>query len=410
MEWIKFEGFKNTSGKLLLSTSLFFFPKYSKIFNNKFVDESNNRQHSFMNVIAYYEKIFKDHKWFRDNVILRIYYDNSLLMWNDGEWNNIISKASKNIEWVKFQCMDSKFHEWFPETTTSKAFMGHRGLIGTLIRYHALYDFPENKNFNSICLIDVDTVYTFDWWKLQTKLAISGKQCMAAIAGLFETPIFGTILTEDSNMQKRMAHAGLFSLIGTRFDADDWLNYPRMFKDTHLYAQALDYMRCALFPDTCRQERLYIDFAYGYDELLLNYMIIPKYAGKVEYNVVDTARDPRRTMKFFISRFLMYLKWNGSRSVVLTQLGGLMKTDVVEFVEKLSQTQYDTWSDVYTKVIMPFKPHIEKLRQLEIDHRLVHIFESIDADYNPLPSNLYITDVADVDVAKMHLISGGCIV
>jgi hypothetical protein len=415
-EWCSLDFHARTGGdegarprRILLSSSLFYFPQYTKRFaGNHVVDQSRRRQETFLEVIAYYERVFHDHAWFRDNVTLRLYYDDSLMMYNAAKhghparkpWPDVIRRhradPRSNFQWVRFECGDERFREAFAASPTNQhAFRGHRGLLGSIMRFHALYDVPENEGFETVCLIDMDAVYTFDWWVEHVKFTAAAKESSApkvmAIVGMFEIPLFGYIESPHENPahDHALLHAGITSISNARLPREEWRTMPARIDRLRPYCRYLDSLRCMLYDDESgKAERLYDDFAYGFDEALLNRVVFAPHIVALKLKEVSVVRDVQKTMRFFTTKLLSFLAWNGARSVSMRRLAaasgyGGDDAGVVELlahVTSLAAGTFVTWDAFIDGVIKPLAPHLPILRELQIDHRVLRVFDDLLAD------------------------------
>ncbi len=89
------------------------------------------------------------------NYYLRIYYDNSVLDYHTQNkkkntykiWQPLFDNLRKNpkVQMVRYEMQQFKLDK-----------IHHKGLIGTIIRLHPLFDTEENKNIKNIMVFDID--------------------------------------------------------------------------------------------------------------------------------------------------------------------------------------------------------------------------------------------------------------
>jgi hypothetical protein len=363
---------------------------------NNVRDETHAKQLAFYRVVQYYDALFKKSKWHAENVTLRIYIDDSLYEYEPNnkqqpKWRDVIEqyRTHPNFDWVRFECPDPRFRE-----ADGKH---HRGLLGTLIRAHAMYDFEENKDYACVCCIDIDSVYTKKWWDAHIEFEKDAKgkgkgkgkaqaKKVMAVVGDFEMPMYCHLDNPPSNYVPVM-HSGLTSIAYARLPAKGWLEMPRLIEESRSTMRYLDALRYILYGDeSARTQRFHEDFAYGFDETLLNLAILPpdtvRELGGLREIHVD--RNMTKQQRFFKDKLIAFLKWNGARSVPMQELSQRMtqSPDVESFIERLRrfyEINDATWEAFEARVIAPLRKHRDVLGQLQIDQRLLHLVDTFSA-------------------------------
>jgi hypothetical protein len=402
LTWPRSKGTLRAAPLVLLATSLFYFPNYTKTYTgNRVVDETHTKQGAFLAALRHYADLFDGVAWMRSNVRLRVYHDDSLLAYRDAAgravWAEELAAGGRlgghpSFEWVRFRFARPHFREHLGPVLGD----GHRGLLGTITRFHALHDFEQNRGAGCVCLIDADGLYTRRWWDAHLAFLERARGKVMAVVGPFETPLYGHLVDAPAPGEYRpMLHAGMLTLAGDALlPSAQWRDLSRAI-DTpaeRAYLALLDAMRCSLYgSEQVANDRLFSDFAYGFDEALLNRIVLPPAAlarlGLVEIN---TLRGVAPAARFFADKLMRFLRWNGERSVALRQLACAMRLSDAPTIEGArlllercaaaldgaAMLRLRDWGEFERRVLAPLRPHLALLEQLQLDHRLLQVFHT----------------------------------
>ena len=379
--------------RFMLSTSMFFFPGYSKVYKDFGVkDETDKKQLLFMNVIHDYVKKFDRDQWYKDNVLVRIYLDGSLEAYEspDGTrpWTSVLADISnhENFQLVSYACADPSFREsahTLERVGKSKAALSwHRGLLGTMMRFHAAFDFPENRIAKCVCLVDIDSVYTDKWWKLQEDFLTDQTARIMALTGPMEIGLHGYVftdslaLTESENIPL-FCKGGLTS-VRSLLDPVAWNEFPERWRTMRRDLRSIDMLRF-IFEEP--PVRLMEDFAYGFDERVLNEIFLK---GR-EIKRIGTFRV--NAAANFASMLLRTFKWNG-KSVAMRELAvasGFEDIDaMIAFVESFvpvaapgadRRPPSPSMDELESVILSRFRPHVKIMFELQIDRRMLHAIQ-----------------------------------
>jgi hypothetical protein len=210
-----------------------------------------------------------------------------------------------------------------------------------------------------------------------------------AVVGDFEMPMYCHLDGKGRGKVPYVPvmHGGLTSIAHARLPAEGWLEMPRLIEAATPTFRYLDTLRYVLFGDEpARTQRLHEDFAYGFDEALLNLAILPPevVAGMGGLRELHVDRNMAKQQRFFKDKLLAYLRWNGARSVAMQELAVRVTgdPDVDAFVERLRRfyaVEDPTWEAFESRVLAQLRKHLDVIRRLQIDQRLVHLVETFAA-------------------------------
>ena len=370
---------KQKQYKMLLSTSLFYFPNYTKAYRREGIkDETHSKQQSFLQVLRYYWSLF-ELDWFRRNVLLRIYYDESLLLYEtvngSKPWYDLLRSLSDhdNFQLVRFKCKDPHFREQHGGHDL------HRGLLGTFIRFHAIFDFEVNRIAKCVCLIDMDSLYTKAWWTQHIEFLSNTREHILSFTGPFEMNIHGYLPPESTYVQPFMK--ACFTSFKLLLPQKRWIEFPEFWRRFLPTIRFLDAYRYLQYKEKSSQERLFQDFGYGFDEAVLNAMLYDR-SEVMGIQTVTLHRTNGMQISTFIIKLLLGFEWNGQRSVTMQclsrDMGFESVAQLIAYVEG-AQSRMKTM-DHLEKFIKSFRPHLPIMASLQIDARILHLIKTFSND------------------------------
>ena len=369
----------------LLSTSLFYFPKYTRAYRARGVfDETHEKQSSFVDALRYYAALFEI-PWFKRHVLLRVYYDDSLLLYTaqDGTppWPGILAALGKNdsFQLVGFRCADPRFRETVSLSGSGSEVEVHRGLLGTLMRFHAAFDFPENRIADTVCLIDVDSLYTPAWWREHMDFLRAGDaKKILAFTGPFEVGLHGYLPPESAYIQPFVK--GGFTSFKQLLPAAEWTDFPNLWEGARPALRYLDALRTVEFGEKgSAGERLYEDFGYGVDEAVLNALLLDK-SRAMGLREVTLCRPASQAIPNFMAKLAAAFRWNGARSVPFRQLCAAMgDVDPDKLVAAVTGARINGFADLETSVVSQLRPHAALMERMQMDARLIHVIRTFSA-------------------------------
>lgn len=395
----------------LLSSSLFYMPNYVKTYARLGAkDETHQKQGAFMEAIRYYERLFSENQWFQGNVLLRLYFDSSLLLYRapDGSrpWRGVLARLRSNphVQLVRFSC---RLPELCREPTDAPGGEGgrlHRGLFGALVRMHAATDFPEGTK--CVCLIDMDSLYTKRWWQRNAEFMAAPDQQVLGFTGIFEMNLHGYLPAETRDVPPFLK-CGLTSF-KKPLDADSWRMFPALFEALLPSLRYKDAVRQQLFGDKSMDERFFEDFGYGADEAVLNAVVVHQFRLS-QVRVVPLTRGATAVGTFF-EKLAAFMRWNNERSAAMRGLARALglggARDVIKMVET-EGARCKSFADLgrFVQRMRPFLPH---MLRMQIDARVLNVIRSFDAKLyaGAEASNNYIVPAAAAGRNRQLLPSG----
>lgn len=371
----------------LLSTSLFFMPKYVRTHVQRGShDETHQKQALFMTCLRFYENLFETNKWFQRNVALRLYFDSSLFMYKakNGQypWRDVISRLRSNphFQLVRFSCQMPEFCRE-PLKNPDIGSHLHKGLFGTLVRIHAATDFSTGTE--CVCLIDIDNLYTSKWWSKHVEFVSHPNQKVAVLGftGLFELVLHGYLPPQESHVPSFLK-CGLTSF-RRPLDKRVWTELPKLFASMLPTLRLKDAVRNQLFGQGSMGERFYEDMGYGIDEAFLNAVVQHQFSPE-QVHIIEMTRSTTAVDNFF-ERLLLFLKWNGERSSAMQALALAMHLEGPRDVIKAIETQRGRAKSLrdLDKFVKRMRPLLPILQRLQIDSRVLQVIRLYDIDKYP---------------------------
>ena len=370
---------KHKRYKMLLSTSLFYFPKYTKAYRVGGVkDETHAKQRSFLQAVQFYLSLF-DLDWFRRNVMLRIYYDSSLFIYETENgtkpWLEVLQMLNEHgsFQLVRFECTDRRFREQTGEHDL------HRGLFGAFVRFHAMFDFESNRIAKCICLVDIDSLYTKAWWEQHIEFLADARHNILSFTGPFEMNIHGYLPPESTYVQPFMK--GGFTSFKKLLPSNLWTEFPKYWTSFHSTLRYLDAYRYLQYKENASQERLFQDFGYGFDEAVLNDMLLD-HSSYMGLKVVTLHRTNGTQISTFVVKLTQSFEWNGQRSVAMQQLcremGFKSVGQLLAYVSSM-QTRLKSMEHLES-FIKSLRPYVATMSELQIDARIIHLIRTFTND------------------------------
>jgi len=382
---------------LLLCTSLFYMPGYTKVSLKDGVRDLTHERHAaFARVLEAYERAFTTVAWMRARVALRIYHDDSLDAYvaPDGKapYPAILRRLAKcpSIQLVSFRVADPRFR------SADGAF--HVGTFGAFVRLHALTEGGADAA-GAVALVDADSFYTPAFYKR----CFAAPLGFTAFTGPLEITHHAWVPPEAPALPN--AKAGFTLLKGARLPAATWSDFATAGMDAVLpRMRYLDAMRLAVFGPTSSAERLYEEFAYGADELILNAWIQRSGLPVAEARLV---RPGPGGVEYFFHKLVAYLRWNGARSVAATELARALGQPSVDALVATVERDAPgvTTLAALRAYLAPWRPHVPLLRQLQIDGRIVAVVadERIDAPAEVPRTYMVDAHAASATVAELAI-------
>lgn len=375
----------NRGTYILLSSSLFYLPKYTKVYKERGPrDETSLKQRMFMEVAEFYLKLF-ELPTAQKHVRLRLYIDDSLLEYRNGAWRPLLDRMAKcpYIQLVQFDA--PCFYE-------SKQGKTHRGLLGAMMRFHALFADPDidigRADPACVCLVDFDNVYAPEWWSKQFSFA-RGATSVLAFTGPAEMGMHGFVPRGEPVLPFLAAGMTTFKR-GILDRAATWDAFETDFCHRHdsplnVRIDATEFARYQELGAQSLGEPLYRDFGYGLDEIVLNTWATAAMRPR-DIRVVRTFR-PRVNPGFFIlDRVIDAVRWNGERSSSAREMAAAYKeASVTALIRTLERRRDSCVSNpegidiiaAYARdaraVQDYLRPHLSRLSRMYIDGRIVHV-------------------------------------
>jgi len=359
---------------VLLSLCVFHRPAYTKfVADGSLEDVTHKRQAQFQAVLAAYERAFEAVPWFRHRVVVRVYFDASLATYATPEgarpWPATLARlhAHPGFQMVEFRADGARFREG----------AGHRGLLGTLVRFHAACEDAPPPAARVVAVVDADSFYTRDWWARQFAFAAGTPDVdVLGFTSPFELMFHAAAEVarpEDVARLKPTLKAG-FTSFRKRFPAGFFDAIAADLERRRPHLRALDALRPAVYPDSRHGEaRLFEEFAYGIDELLLNAWLTES---AMRVGTVDLRRAGGPA--YFFERLLAFLRWNagvGGRSETCKRLAaavGAKDGDLVAHVERVAAT-----ADLAAAA--PWATHMALWTQAQVDGRILAVLANAAA-------------------------------
>lgn len=391
---------------VLISTCVFYRPNYTKFTAaGSLQDVTHARQASFLTVLGFYERAYEVVPWFRHRVVVRVYYDDSLEAYATPQgtrpWPATMARLRDHpgFQMVWFRADAPRFREGD----------GHRGLLGTLVRFHAACEGSPPPAARVVAVVDADSFYAKEWWKKQLEFAASPDpgHDVLGLTSPFELMFHAAAsVTRPEHVArlKPTLKAGLTSFRrrfpAGHFDAVGTTDFERL----RPHMRYLDAMRPAVYPTSQNEQaRLFEEFSYGIDELLLNVWLTES---DLRVGVVELERSggPR----YFFDRLLAFLRWNvgtGGRSVACQRLAkalGATDGDLVALVDAAANKVTDATS--LAAAIAPWKQHMGLWTLLQVDGRILAVIAGAGASVNgakPAKAQDFIVDCCQKDPAEM---------
>ncbi len=382
----------------LLSCVAFFFPGYSKTnYRKGVIDVSHHRQRQMMSTIRMYKEMFREVPWFREYVIVRMYYDDSLFMYKDATgscpWESIIEelRGHPGFQMVRYDCFSTV-------SSMADVYKGraiHRGLLGTMVRFHAACDQEFEPRASCVCLVDMDSLYTAEWWKEHINFFRHDepKKHVLTFTSVSEIALHGYVPPEHWRASGPFMKAGLTSF-RTRLPANAWESIPSRLEEMRPLFRYMDVVRLILYGPESNNERSYEDFGYGFDEALLNF-IVRDYWGEEHILISQVKRnDTSVLIDSVLSKLLGFLVWAGDRSVPATALAKRMSfASVDELVrwlsDKAKSRQVRSIDALESQVLSRLRPYLPIMERMQIDGRLLTLI-SHGVNKDARDANLFI--------------------
>ena len=394
----RFPANAGASVDLLLSTSLFYMPGYTKVSLAYGVrDLTHERQASFISVLEAYEEAFRTAAWLRERVALRVYHDDSLDAYvaPDGSrpYPALLRRlaACPGIQLVWFRVADPRFR------SADGAF--HVGVFGAFVRFHALIEgvVPTAK---AVCLIDMDSFYTPAFFERLLTFACAGAGALA-FTGPLEITHHAWVAPEDAATAKPNAK-GCFTAFRSRFPTPAWDDFASAGLDALVpHMRYLDAMLLAIFGPSSSAERLYEEFAYGADELILNAWL------RLHGTPVQEVRLVRSGVGYVFHKLAAYLRWNGERSVAARALAAALKHPSVDALVKTVERDAPgvTTLAALKRYFDGWRPHAPLLAQLQIDGRILAVVADERLDARAEAPHVYMVDAGGARKALAALVA-----
>ena len=315
---------------------------------------------------------------------MRIYYDDSLALYP--AWAPLLAKYRDHpfFQWVHFD---------MPAYKDPQDPRLHLQLIGTVMRFHAFFDHACRATV--ISAVDLDIVYKPRWLhevrarlplKAESSAAGSRKaattKCNAVIfSNGVASPYYGALIRGimDDPVRRYYVNAGLFSA-RYRFPEGEWDALPSaVFADPAFLRRLryLDLLKVALWRES--PDRLYEDFEYGFDEILLNYLVERKVAaGELRPCVVYLTSPKLNRPDFLRGRLMDYLRWNAAkRSRHLPALLAALRVPDVRALQARLERLPDTAA--LANAFRGAPGALDLLGRMQVDARLVEVLRGFPA-------------------------------
>ncbi|KAG2424933.1 hypothetical protein HXX76_014091 [Chlamydomonas incerta] len=367
--------------RYLLSTSLFYLPEYKKTYARLgTIDETHAKQQQFLAAARHYMRLLEEAPWLRKNVALRVYYDDSLFLYQapDGSrpWEQVLRElgAHPSVQTVRFHCAAPQYRE-------PAAPHLHRGLLGALMRLHAACDGPGGAfaaGAKCVCLVDMDNLYSEEWWQEHARFLRCPSKRVMSFTGLTEMVLHGYVAPGQE--VRPLSKFGLTSF-KEPLPASAWTGVPALLEELRPHMRYLDAVRLQLYGPESANERFFEDFAYGFDEVLLNHVLARCIPDTDSIRVVEMVRKPESMIAAFFEKMVGFLSWNGQRSCAMRQLaqdmGHTSPAQLLQWLEAAKSSTRDVRS--LEALIARFSPHAATLGQLQIDARTLHLITHLSA-------------------------------
>lgn len=244
---------------ICFSTSLFVPEKYIKMTFGTKRDVKEKKQRKYLkNLIEISKKLLNGE--YPNNVYLRIYYDHTIK--NNPFWDSFMNSAKKHpkIQLIYYQCNQFIYNQY------------HQRLFGTIVRFHAFFD--DKSNTSCVFTVDSDLVYTPIFFKEIDKFMKNDEYSFISAGGVFLAAFY----KPDYDFKKKdyLDYTWFSaSTSGTKikFDISIWNNIFNIFYNDFEFRKRINYLdfkKKAIYP--LSEEFSYLDFEYGADEILLNYI------------------------------------------------------------------------------------------------------------------------------------------
>jgi len=369
MSWVKLEPLY-TEPEIkyhLLSACLFFKEKYIKTTNGNVRDETMRKQELMSKCIEENAKDYDKGIW-KDNVRLRIYFDKS-----------IHKSPLLNASFEKY--LNHPFFQWvryeIPGMKAAKSPTFHKGLIGTIVRFHPL--FIRSSNVIVVSIVDLDNKYTDKWKETINKFVKSPDYDIHYISGIFLIPFYASIIkgvTKEDNPAILWSGAGLFSS-KVIFPRSRWNNMLNHIQSNSILGRLrfIDSFKISIYNNNT--EIFMEDFEYGLDEILLNDMIYYYIEKKIVKPMVTKINPKVFFLNCFKKKILDFLKWNDEKSDKMYYLYKALNVSCYTgLVDKL--TTIKTAEHLFG--CFKKKEVSDILCQIQFDRRIIHLIHEYNKE------------------------------
>ena len=389
----------------LLSACLFYKAEYVKTTNGVTRDETAAKQRLFMEAIRRNAEMYDRGEWPR-NTRMRIHMDASLQVLAD--WVTFLDPYWKH-PFFQFVVYDVPRYR----DPTNPAF--HRGLLGTMMRFHPMFDVnasdkPDKSLASMVSIVDLDNLYSAVW--LQTVLqkfptVPTHTKKFLSFSSPFSMPFYGTIMRGVS--QERPRGYWLSAMLTTtdyRFPAAAWSALPEVIESDQVLGKLryLDALKVALFDN--RIDGFYEDFEYGIDEILLNHLVETEVQrGLATVEVVRIKTKQSSSPNFIRKRLLDYVRWN-DRKKKLQPLYDSLGVANYDQLQKTLQSKHDMTQ--FVEFFRSKKDSMDLLEAMQIDQRIVYAIKAFDRasfdkdlDFNRLSVPITFRHTDDSNATKL---------
>ena len=296
------------------------------------------------------------------NVRMRLYYDQSID--TNQELRGILDslKHEPSFQLVKFKC-SSSYLESGRKT--------HKGCIGDIINFHALMDDEHRGKPSCVCLLDLATVRTHDWWKLTERT----DQSVTAIVDVFDLPAFGfqdVGCDEPIREIIRPHHAIFFEALPNVL----WSKLPELITTCELREH--EARRSMLVGPQAFGEDLYEDFHEDFPAILLTKIVRTMVERKKKLGVKFVMGDVERLRE----RIYSQIRWNGDRSAGVRELCTFAKKQNCKDLLKMIERRKGATTDV-KHIVQTVYDWIPYLKKMSFDAKVVRAIEICRRDSLP---------------------------
>jgi len=336
-----------------LSASLFITDKYIKLTYGNKRDVLDSKINLFIKNILQMAKDLLQKKSLTD-YYYRIYYHNSVLKNQKlKKLKNFIEKHPK-FQLIEYICSDNNLKDI------------HTNLFGTILRFHAIFD-DESPNMTLVSLVDADNIITDNVLNEINKF-IKSNDTILSFETLLDAPLYSYEYTYLPDVYFR---AGTTTIIKDKniFNMKTWNKYVlNMFNDLNLLKELhyLDFKKYTLFPET--EEQSFITFEYGFDEILLNY-ILRKLIYKHDLKLKVVRLLNYRYKTFFISRIKLFLDYNKKRNKINYDI--FIKKTNLKNLSNIKTTNFNS-------LIKVFKKHLNLMKKMYIQYGFIYFIDNYD--------------------------------